>query len=133
LFVTKLRRILARSLAVLAVVVLAFIGLAIVSLHWPWLDVTLRASPALTDAYRRCSHLRPGQSVSDVMSAMQGLEHNFTKYKPISTGVWEEQVGSFAKTKTITFFTRKHSADLCQVEFTKDNALQVALVTWLPD
>jgi hypothetical protein len=86
------------------------------SFLWPWLNVQLRASPALSDVYERCSRIRVGTTLEDVTRSMQGL------------GARHE-----ADVRSASFDAPQHSGDVCRVQLSSEHPHRVTRVDFLPD
>jgi hypothetical protein len=100
--------------------VLLYVAVAAVytfSFLWPWFDVQLRASPALWDVYERCSSIRVGSTRDDVTRSMHGLSTR----------------DDMADVRSLWFYTRQHSGDLCRVQLSGEAPERVTRVEFLPD
>jgi hypothetical protein len=87
------------------------------SFLWPWFDVQLRASPALSDLYERCSRIRVGSTVEDVTRSMHGLQTR----------------NDMADVRSMWFYTPQHSGDMCRVQLSRAEPRRVTEVEFLPD
>jgi hypothetical protein len=87
------------------------------SFGWPWLNVQLRASPALRDVYDRCSGVRAGSTREDVTRSMDGLSVR----------------QDMADVRSMWFYTPQHSGDVCRVQLSSGNPQRVTAVEFLPD
>jgi hypothetical protein len=102
------------GMALLCVLAVAVFEL---SFLWPWLDVTLRGSPALRDVYGRCSTIRLGNTVEEVTTTMRGLR------------IRHDLEGG----RSMSFYAEEHSGDLCRVQFSLGDQPRVTRVDFLVD